>query len=42
MSSQTSFGALSFPIGAGNNNGTCILFVLKNTEKRKKKYGLKN
>ena len=34
MSSQTSFGAQSFPIGAGNNNGTCILFVLKHTKKK--------
>ena len=42
MSSQTSFGALSFPIGAGNNNGTCILFILKHDTKKKKKCGLKN
>ena len=41
MSSQTSFGTLSFPIGAGNNNGTCILFVLKDTTKGKKNAALK-
>ena len=41
MSSQTSFGVLSFPIGTGNNNGTCILFVLKDTTKGKKNAALK-
>ena len=37
MSSQTSFGALSFPIGMGNNNGTCILFLFKKYYKKKRK-----
>ena len=41
MSSQTSFGALSFPIGAGNNNGTIILFILKHNTKKRKNAALK-